>query len=138
MLRTEVVWGSLDDCVSVALSSDSHAESSGIVRLVRDDPLEFELVILLESVTLAENEAEAAADVNEESVEGRLTSGSIVMSIVSHAPASLSGLALRVLSPNPPASLSVLPERIGGVGTRKEPIGGVVRDSSEADALLPV
>lgn len=53
------------------------------MRLVREEFTEFELVMLLESVAGAENEAAAAAEVNEESVDGSWASGAMVMVMVS-------------------------------------------------------
>jgi len=89
----------------------------GTVRFVLEEPRDPDPRGLALSV-VAENDADAAAEVKDESAEGRLASGSMVICIVSQAAASCSGLALRVRSPKPPAC----PANVcagGGVGTAR-------------------
>lgn len=85
----------------------------GMVRCVREEladaeerPSEIELVVelvlelRLERFSLKEADAEAAAEVKDESKLGNCVSGAIVLSIVSHASSS-AGLKLRSRSPSP-------------------------------------
>lgn len=71
----------------------------GMVRCVRDEEAELlrEFTCEFTWESDAENEADATAEVKEESAVGRLRSGAIVLSIVSQ----LSGLKLRSRSPSP-------------------------------------
>jgi hypothetical protein len=69
-----------------------------------------------------EKDAEAAADVKDEEAEGRVTSGSMVVSIVSQAPVSVSfsTLILRDLSPRPLVAFTKGSDGRGGVEFRED------------------